>query len=222
MPASDVTLQHLDDPRDARVVPQPMPSATRGLPLYGQRCASCHGERAEGTPRAPGVGRREYLMDHRPAELFRMLTGTKTRDGSPRAGAHGPAVPRSSRTALSHSQYVRGWSEQDRWDTLAALWSFSTTGEQLDLGQRLYLKNCAACHGERGAGDGPGGKSQPKTPADFTNTRRMLAGTSALYTAKIRRGGMGTGMPYWGSIFTEEEVAAAVDYVWGFSLGIAR
>jgi hypothetical protein len=33
---------------------------------------------------------------------------------------------------------------------------------------------------------------------------------------------MGTGMPYWGSIFTEEEVAAAVDYVWGFSLGIAK
>jgi mono/diheme cytochrome c family protein len=47
----------------------------------------------------------------------------------------------------------------------------------------------------------------------------MLAGTGALYTAKIRRGGMGTGMPYWGSIFTEEELAALVDYVWTFSLG---
>jgi mono/diheme cytochrome c family protein len=46
----------------------------------------------------------------------------------------------------------------------------------------------------------------------------MLAGTTALYTAKIRRGGMGTGMPYWGSIFTEEELTALVDYVWTFSL----
>ena len=36
--------------------------------------------------------------------------------------------------------------------------------------------------------------------------------------SKIRRGGMGTGMPYWGSIFTEEELAALVDYLWTFSM----
>ena len=47
-PASDVALQHLDDPRDAGVVPAAVPSATRGLPFYEHRCASCHGERAEG------------------------------------------------------------------------------------------------------------------------------------------------------------------------------
>lgn len=221
-PASDVALQHLDDPRHASVVPEARPSAVRGLRLYEERCANCHGRRAEGTPRAPVVGRREVLMDRSPVEVFRRLTGARTHNGSSRAGVHGPVAPRPSRDAPSHSQYVRGWSEQDGWDTVAALWSFSTTAERLDLGRRLYLKNCAACHGERGSGDGPGGKSQPKTPADFTNTRRMLAGTSALYTAKIRRGGMGTGMPYWGSIFTEEELAAAVDYVWGFSLGIAE
>jgi mono/diheme cytochrome c family protein len=92
--------------------------------------------------------------------------------------------------------------------------------ERFELGQRLYLKNCAACHGERGAGDGPGGKSQPKTPANFTDARRMLAGTGTLYTAKIRRGGMGTGMPYWGSIFTEEELAGLVDYLWVFSMDV--
>ena len=46
----------------------------------------------------------------------------------------------------------------------------------------------------------------------------MLAGTGELYTAKIRRGGMGTELPYWGSIFTEEELTALVDYVWTFSL----
>jgi len=57
-----------------------------------------------------------------------------------------------------------------------------------------------------------------KSPARFHGARRRLAGTSALYTAKIRRGGMGTGMPYWGSILTEEELAAVVDYLWTFSL----
>jgi hypothetical protein len=30
---------------------------------------------------------------------------------------------------------------------------------------------------------------------------------------------MGTGMPYWGSIFTEEELAALVGHLWTFALG---
>jgi hypothetical protein len=50
----------------------------------------------------------------------------------------------------------------------------------------------------------------------------MLAGTTALYTAKIRRGGMGTGMPYWGGIFTEGELAALVDHVWSVSMDTTR
>jgi len=216
----DVLLQHLDDPRDAGVVPAATPSATRGLPLYEQRCASCHGARGEGTGRAAAIASRESLADASPVDVFQILTGTRMQRGSPHVGAHGQGVSMASKAIPSHAQYVRDWTEHERWDAVAALWSFATTTDRLDLGQRLFLRNCAACHGERGAGDGPGGKHQPKKPADFTDARRMLAGTSALYTAKIRRGGMGTGMPYWGSIFTEEELAAVVDYVWGFSLGI--
>jgi cytochrome c oxidase subunit 2 len=222
MPASDVTLQHLDDPRDAGVVPQALPSATRRLALYGQRCASCHGERGEGTVRGTVIGGGNALRDRSPVDVFHMMAQTKKQQGTRRGGAHGRGAAVASRADVSHGPFVQDWSEQERWDVVAALWSFGSTADRLALGRRLYLKNCAACHGERGAGDGPGGRSQPKKPADFTDARRMLAGTSALYTAKIRRGGMGTGMPYWGSIFTEEELAAAVDYVWGFSLGIAR
>jgi len=218
-PASDVMLQHLDDPRDAGVVPAAVPSATRGLPLYAQRCASCHGARGEGTGRAAAIARREALADSSPVDVFQILTGARMQRGSPQVGAHGQGVSMVSKAIPSHAQYVRDWTEQERWDAVAALWSFATTTDRRDLGQRLFLRNCAACHGEWGAGDGPGGKHQPKKPADFTDARRMLAGTTALYTAKIRRGGMGTGMPYWGSIFTEEELAALVGHLWTFALG---
>lgn len=216
--ASDVALQHLDTPRDAGVVPPAQPSAVRGAALYEDRCVGCHGGRGEGTARAGPIGRRE-LQEMSPAQVFQMLSKRKNPHESPRMISHVRAPTRGATTGFPHPRYARGWSAQDRWDVVAYLWSLGTTPDRLALGQQLYLKNCAACHGERGVGDGPGGKSQPKKPADFTDLKRMLAGTSDLYTAKIRRGGMGTGMPYWGSIFTEQELAALIDYLWSFSLG---
>jgi mono/diheme cytochrome c family protein len=219
-PASDILLQHLDDPRDAVVVPAVVPSATRGLPLYDQRCASCHGKRGEGTARGTAIGKGDALRDRSPVDVFRMMAQTKEQQGLHRGSAHSGGASEASGAHGSHGQFAQDWSEQERWDVVAYLWRLGTTPEKIDQGQRLFVRNCAACHGERGAGDGPGGRYQPKQPANFTNPRTMLAGTSRLYTAKIRRGGMGTGMPYWGSIFTEEELAALVSYLWTFSLHI--
>ncbi len=53
-------------------------------------------------------------------------------------------------------------------------------------------------------------------PADFTEPRRMLAVSPAVLHGKIVRGGMGTGMPYWGPIFTDDEVWALVEYLMAF------
>lgn len=218
-PASNVLLQHLDDPRDAGGVPMALPSAERGRALYRARCADCHGAEGGGTARGGPLDRRTTLRDRSPAALVRMLAGPTPSHAGPRAGAHAPGVPGPARAAPPHAPHARGWGAQERWDAVAFLWWRGVSLERLALGQRVYGRNCAACHGETGKGDGAGGRSQPKLPADFTDLRRMLAGTTELYTAKIRRGGMGTGMPYWGSIFTEEELASLVDHLWRFSLG---
>ncbi|MEE8392462.1 MAG: c-type cytochrome [Anaerolineae bacterium] len=107
-------------------------------------------------------------------------------------------------------------SDDEIWDLIAHLWFTTTTPEQLAVGQALYTKNCAACHGETGGGDGPGDRYVEEQAADFTNAGTMAGGSSAIYYVKIRRGGMGTGMPYWGTIFTEEETWNIVDYLWTF------
>ena len=107
-------------------------------------------------------------------------------------------------------------SDEEVWDLVAYLWSTATTPERQATGKALYAKNCAACHGETGNGDGPGGRYLEERPTDFTNARTMAGGSSEIYYAKIRRGGMGTGMPYWGTIFTEEETWSIVDYLWTF------
>jgi mono/diheme cytochrome c family protein len=55
-----------------------------------------------------------------------------------------------------------------------------------------------------------------QSPADFTNPKRMLGASPALLQGKILRGGMGTGMPMWGSIFTEQQIWDLIAYIYSF------
>jgi mono/diheme cytochrome c family protein/plastocyanin len=132
---------------------------------------------------------------------------------------------------LRSSSITQGLSDDQVWDLVAWQWRSSMTPERLSEGQQLYAQNCAACHGESGKGDGVFAASLPKTPSmpgmdmtghetvapiDFTDAKSMLGASDAILEGKIMRGGMGTGMPYWGPIFTAEQVQAVVDYLWTF------
>lgn len=115
------------------------------------------------------------------------------------------------------------------WDAVAYLWRQNTTAEALALGESLYGRNCAACHGESGAGDGVFAQAGPvgaggigdmrghdvEAATAFTDSA-LLAASNALLQGKIIRGGMGTGMPAWGAIFGDEELQALLDYLWTF------
>ena len=125
-------------------------------------------------------------------------------------------------------------SDAEKWDVVAAIWDSNTSSNSLSKGKQLYSQNCAACHGETGGGDGVFAddlaasgeasmqsmsgsmESMQQTPADFTNPQRMLGASPALLQGKILRGGMGTGMPMWGSIFTEEQIRDLVSYLYLF------
>ena len=118
--------------------------------------------------------------------------------------------------AIRQTEAVASLSDEEVWDLVAYLWFMATTPEKLATGEALYAKNCVGCHGEAGEGDGPGSRYLEEPPTDFTNARTMAGGSGEIYYAKTRRGGMGTGMPYWGTIFTEEETWSIVDYLWTF------
>lgn len=122
-----------------------------------------------------------------------------------------------------------GLTEAEAWDAVAYLWLSGLDAGRLQSAGMLYAKNCAACHGEVGDGRGPGaaalaaegigqhsGMSMMRTPTPFADPQTMLGGSSDIYYAKLRRGGMGTGMPSFGPILTPEETWALVDYLWTF------
>jgi mono/diheme cytochrome c family protein/plastocyanin len=148
-------------------------------------------------------GSLDYYRTHSPYQVFEELKDTSLTDGQ-------------------------------RWDVVAALWESNTSPESLENGRRLYTQNCAACHGENGAGDGvfaddlkaTGDSSaqtmtgaqdmKMQTPANLADPQRILGASPALLQGKILRGGMGTGMPMWGSIFTEEQIWDLVTYIYSF------
>ncbi len=123
------------------------------------------------------------------------------------------------------------------WNLVAFIWQSNATSEGLAEGRRLFAQNCAACHGESGAGDGvfadqlsaagqtaaPTLASAPgmgrQRPANFTDPKRMLGASPAILQGKILRGGMGTGMPSWGPIFTEDQTWELVSYLYSFQFG---
>ena len=180
----------IDAPHESRVVPEELPSAMRGQQLGASLDIS-------------KLGNPDLYRSSSPYQVFEELAST-------------------------------GLTDSERWDVVAYIWQSNTTKEALANGKELYAQNCAACHGESGGGDGvfaddlaAAGEASMQsmsgsmdmamqTPADFTDAQRMLGASPALLEGKILRGGMGTGMPMWGSIFTQEQMWDLIAYIYSF------
>ena len=123
-------------------------------------------------------------------------------------------------------------SDAQVWDLAARIWEQRINPDELAEAASLYQRDCAGCHGVNGKGDGvfgdkessgegslhgdaPDGHSR-QAPTNFTDLNHMLTLSPAYLQGKIIRGGMGTGMPSWGLIYTEEQTWALVDYIWTF------
>ncbi len=170
-----------------------------------------------------------------PSEKPSALRGAALRVKADRAAEINPAEsPAQLWQALKAAPETAHLSDQQIWDLIALRYRSRAKSEQLAEGRQLYQQNCAACHGETGKGDGVIALSLKKTPMpgmtrkenvtghetvapiNFTDAKNMLGASDAILAGKIIRGGMGTGMPYWGPIFTPQQIQLLVDYLWTF------
>jgi len=123
---------------------------------------------------------------------------------------------------LREAPNFASYSDQILWDAVAFVWQSNITSKTMNEAKQLYAENCAACHGESGNGDGVysgqqvQGQNEADKPTDFTDPRLMLSASPALLQGKLIRGGMGTGMPMWGVIFTDEQTWALANYLYTF------
>lgn len=185
----------IDAPHEAQVVPMEKPSTQRGVDL--DLILSAYQSQ-------------DYYLSHSPEQVWQ---------------------------DLRNDQEFASYSDQQLWDAVAYIWSLNTTPVALVEAEQLYAQNCAACHGVSGAGDGVFSDEQAQAqedahgamsgheivgPTDFTDPRHMLALSPAHLQGKLIRGGMGTGMPMWGVIFTEEQTWSLVSYLYTFQFEEVR
>jgi mono/diheme cytochrome c family protein len=79
-------------------------------------------------------------------------------------------------------------------------------------GRKLFLTNCAICHGIHADGNGMRSEGLDPRPADFTSTawRSQMTPRHAFYA--IRSGVSGTAMPSWNTL-SDEQTWELVAYV---------
>ncbi|MCB0134804.1 MAG: cytochrome c, partial [Caldilineaceae bacterium] len=82
------------------------------------------------------------------------------------------------------------------------------------LGATLYQQNCAPCHGQQGAGDGPQAATLDVSPKrlDDAVAMREIAPAAAFHQAKY--GSESGAMPAFSIFLNDEQIWQALAYAW--------
>jgi len=158
-----------------------------GRGLYTAQCASCHGAQGEGGPNGPSlVGSGAAAAD------FYLRTGRMplSAPGQP-VTRHEPRLTDNEINALV--AVVASFGPGPEIPTVAG-------GGDVGEGGRLYIANCAACHGATGSGNAIGGGALAAN----------LSLATAIQIVEAVRIGPGA-MPEFG--FTPEQESAIVAYI---------
>lgn len=207
------------------------PKLVRGRALYAHNCAVCHGERGQGSPATVGlVPPRDLASPQARAELTRERMIHSVTNGRPNTAMAGfaeriPAadiqavvdyvraalmVPASSGISGTHAHGGRGNDSAGK--TGQQPFSNGLTGD-VRRGEKMYMATCATCHGNKGDGKGPRAYFIRPKPRNFIDPDfRAGFNRPAIYTA-VANGRLGTEMPAWSKVLTEQEIADVSEFV---------
>lgn len=89
------------------------------------------------------------------------------------------------------------------------------TPKVIGAGETLYQANCAACHGNEGAGDGPAGDGLSPPPANLRWTLRRPFASDGYLMWAISEGGaqLGTGMPAFADSLSQQDRWRIIRYL---------
>ncbi len=172
--------------------PLKAPSAGAAADLYAMRCASCHGERGQGSGIAPP------LIGKSAANIHFMLDTGRMPAAVPYVGEIHREPQFTARQIAELVRYVEGFSPAPPDISLPTVMPGNAV-----RGRQLFAENCAQCHGAAGGGASVGS-------ADVAPS---LAGATVLQIAEAIRTGPSV-MPRFGAdVLSDQDVDDIVEYV---------
>jgi len=179
-----------------------------GKALYDRDCAFCHG--ADGRADTP-VGRILKPRPRRfadPVEMARL-----TDDQIYRAIKEG-------KPGTAMAPWDKVLSEAEIGDVMQYIHHLEGVGEpltdqqlSLEVGRRIYEKECAFCHGLSGHADTDAARVLRPRPRNFADPIEMARVDDGRLYAAIKLGRPGTAMASWGSLLTPVEIIDVMRYV---------
>jgi cytochrome c oxidase cbb3-type subunit 3 len=165
-----------------------------GHALFGDNCAACHGVGAKGGPGFPSFIDRAWLWGDTPTAVFETIrVGVNSEHPDSRVSEM-PAWGRDGmldRAAILHVvDYVYSLSHPEA--------NGSAPAERFAAGRKVFMENCAACHGENAKGDAAVGAP------DLTQGSWLYGGDRQSIYETVYGGRKGH-MPTWEKRLTDTE-----------------
>ncbi|CAB1367705.1 Cytochrome c, class I [Denitratisoma oestradiolicum] len=207
------------------------PRLQQGQAVYIHNCMVCHGDKGQGAMSSVGlVPPRNFATPQARAELTRERMIYSVTNGRPNT-AMAPfakrlptkdieAVVDYIRTGLmmpeagdisGTSAHSRGRSGEAE-NGMAQTFVNGLKGDPAK-GGKLYMTTCATCHGAKGDGKGPRAYFINPKPRNFLDLAfRANFNRPAVFLA-VAEGRLGTEMPAWSKVLTEQEIADVSEFV---------
>ncbi len=166
--------------------PTDHPDQAAGATVYAANCAACHGEDGKGkVEKSRDFTDVDYMRAAAPVAFFQSVSSGHS------------TMP----------EFKGGLSDQDRWNVVYYLWSFTVKPDLLAKGKSVFETNCVSCHGPNGQGVIP-------QAAKFTPEFVSKFPVAQFYQSVS--GGKGI-MPAWQDRLSTEERYAAIEYARAFA-----
>ncbi len=205
----------------------------RGKAVYERYCVSCHGERGDGAgesapytmPRPRDFRQGTFKWRSTPSGSLPLVNDLER---TIRDGVYWTLMPSwyplSKRARLDVIAYIETlslrWKAEQPGEPLTIPPEPSHTPESAARGRAIYeMQQCAKCHGDQGAGDGPSAKTladdwgDPDPPFDLTKGH-MKGGSTGQDLYRVFMTGLnGTPMPSFADTIKPDEAWDLVHYM---------
>jgi len=212
-------------------------SSDTGRAIYAKNCSVCHGDRGQGAvwarsgltpppanftdPKLAGLSRDRMLFSVTYGRPQTAMSAWGKRFSAAEIAAVVDYIrssfmhrgPETAATAAPKA-HAEGGHDHDAHGVadLDAPLPMGLEGNA-SMGGDLYQQNCADCHGVSGDGHGPRAFFIFPKPRDFRHPAARAKYSRAHLFEVISHGVLGSEMPAWNKVFTDQEIGHVAEYV---------